>query len=103
MPLLRELFICSFGFSQRYEVLPRASFLNCFVYGDSRQPGGETRFFSELVEMPESLDEGVLHRFFGVLDVSENSERHTEDAAFILSYDWLDASPAPQPPPVHHS
>src|SRR5258708_3711678 len=33
--------------------------------------------------MPEGLDEGVLHRFFCVLDVSENSEGHAKDAALM--------------------
>src|SRR5260370_25305077 len=41
------------------------------------------RFFPELVEMPEGLDEGVLHGLFGVLDVPEDSECHAKDAALM--------------------
>ena len=43
--------------------------------------------------MPEGLDEGVLHRFFGVFDVSENSYGHAKDSALMPSHERLEGPP----------
>jgi hypothetical protein len=41
--------------------------------------------------MAEGLDERVLHRFFGVLHVSQNSHGHTKDASLMLSHKRLES------------
>src|SRR6266851_9462098 len=43
--------------------------------------------------MSEGLDEGVLHRFFCVLDVSENSEGHAKNATLMPSNERLEGPP----------
>ena len=51
--------------------------------------------------MPECLDEGILHGFFGVLDVSENSEGHTKDAALMPSNERLEGPPVASQHAIH--
>src|SRR5260370_20421893 len=67
--------------------------MNGLVDRDPRQPSCEARLLAELIEMPEGLDERVLHGFFGVLDVSENSQRYTKDAPLMPSNKRLETPP----------
>src|SRR5258707_10908198 len=49
----------------------------------------------------KALDERVLHRIFGILDISENSQGHTKDAALIPSYKGLESPPVASQYPLY--
>jgi hypothetical protein len=51
--------------------------------------------------MPEGLDEGVLHRFFGVFDIPENSECHAKNATLAPSHERLEGPPVASQHTIH--
>jgi len=71
---------------ERHGVLPGLAFLQRFIYGDSREPRGESGFAAELTDMPEGLNECVLHGFFGVFRITKDCDRDAKDPALVLPH-----------------
>src|SRR6516162_490270 len=80
-----DLSFPSYRFPERDVILPRAPFLDRLVDHNSCQPGREARLSPKLVKVTKGFDEGVLHHFLGVLNVSEHSQGNAEDATLMHS------------------
>ncbi len=66
------------------EVLARLALLQRIIDGNAGQPSRNPRLLTKLAEVAKGLQESILHRFLGILDISQDSQRDAEYAAFVF-------------------
>jgi hypothetical protein len=82
-------------------ILAAFAFFDGSVHGDACEPSRKPRIFPELIQVPKSLYERVLHGFFGTFDVPEDCQCHTEYPPLMASHRRFERSPVSRQNAIH--